>query len=129
MADQKRHFPPPSPSQAAGQRGSRPPAYSAQPPHVAPAPQAPPGWPQQQQPAIKKPSAYWPLSIIAVVMFPLFGFVPVIFSARVGSKWNSGDVRGANSASQVALFSSIGVIVLCVLFLLVVIAGSGSSGY
>lgn len=129
MADQKRHYPPPSLSQSASQGGSRPPAYAGQPPNVAPVRQAPPGGPRQQQPYIRKPSAYWPLSIIAVVVFPFFGFVPVIFSARVGSKWGVGDVPGARSASQLALVTSIGVIVLVVLFLMMAIAGSGSSGY
>lgn len=69
----------------------------------------------------EKPSAYWPLSIIALLFSLLFGIIAVVFSAQVGSNWKAGDVEGAMTASRRArLFGIIGILVGVVVTMLVV---------
>ena len=72
-----------------------------------------------------KPSAYWPLSIIAVVcFFPVGGFA-IYFSSQVKGRWNVGNHPGAASASRTALI--LGIIAIA-LFIVGLAARSSSGG-
>jgi hypothetical protein len=54
-----------------------------------------------------RPSPRWGLSIPAAILaFPL-GLLAVFFSSQTTSKWNRGDVAGAQKSSQYALISGI----------------------
>jgi hypothetical protein len=72
--------------------------------------------------AVAKPSPRWPLTIIAAILtFPL-GLIALIFSSQVTTKWNTGDVAGAQKSSQLAMTWGIIFIVLGVLLLLYAMA-------
>ncbi len=111
-------------------------------------PNAPP-WPPNQQPVNPvMPSQGWPgapsgplitggapkpptrlgLSIVALVCSLLLGAIGLYFSSQVTSRWNAGDVAGAQKASGTALVVDIIGIVLGVLLLIATVS-SGSSGY
>jgi hypothetical protein len=129
---------PPSPAPNPPQARQAPPA-----PPAAGYPQ-PPGYPQQPQPgyqqqppgygpggvrAAVQPSAYWPLSIIALICFLLAGIVAIYFSAQVGSRWRAGNVQGAEKASRMALiWSIVGIAIGLVVFFAAIGSGSGT-GY
>jgi hypothetical protein len=105
------------------------PQYQQAPP--AGYPQQPPYPAVQYQPVapsagVTKPSAYWPLSVIACLFFLPAAAVALYFSAQVGNRWSSGDYQGARKASSTALIAGIIAIAvsLCVLGTIV----SSSSG-
>jgi Interferon-induced transmembrane protein len=121
-------YPPPAPP------GAEPPR---QPPGVAPPP--PPAWdagrpyapPPPAYPAADtgKPSAYWPLSILAILFSLIFGAIGIYFSAEVGNRWGRGDWAGARKASRTALTLDVIGIVVGVIVLIAAVSSSGSSGY
>jgi hypothetical protein len=115
----ERKYPPPPPPQP----------QTPLPPQQQYAPAQPPQYYGYQQPgypvAVQKPSAYWPLSIIAVLLSLVFGIIAIVYSAQVNTRWNAGDIAGAKSASKKAMiFGIIGVAV----GVIVIIAVAGSSG-
>jgi hypothetical protein len=74
-----------------------------------------------------RPSAYWPLSIIAILCSLLLGGIGLYFSSQVQTRWDNGDTEGARKASKTALILDligigIGIVVL-------VAAASGGSTY
>lgn len=86
----------------------------------------PGGYPMPAQ----KPSAHWPLSIIAVLGSLLFGIIALVYSAQVNSRWNAGDIEGARKASRTALiWGIVGVVVGVFLIIAVASSGGDSSSY
>ena len=129
-------YPPPTPQQGSvppQQRVAPPPPPAAPPPGAfqypgaGPAPAYGYGQPFQQG----KPSAYWPLSIVALLFFLVFGAIGLYFSSEVGNRWGRGDLEGARKASRTALTLDVIGIVLGVIVILVWSSSgsTGSSGY
>src|SRR3954447_5722600 len=75
-----------------------------------------------------RPSAYWPLSIIALLFFPPAGAVGIYFSAQVTSRWNAGNIDGSRKASSTALIVGIVGIAIGLCFVGAALSSSGS-GY
>lgn len=111
-------FPPPASGTAA------PPPWSV--PAGAPQPVA-----QPTPVGSKKPSAFWPLTIIGVLGSLIIGGIGIYFSSQVGPRWTAGDIAGANKASRVAMILGIAGAVCGFLFWLILIvvgvSGAGST--
>ena len=71
----------------------------------------------------KQPPNYMVLSIVALLCSLLFGAIGLYFSSQVTTRWNAGDVAGAQKASNVALAIDIVGIVIGVFFLLAAFSG------
>jgi hypothetical protein len=74
-----------------------------------------------------KPSAYWPLSVVAVLCSLLFGGIGLYFSAQVTPRWNNGDIEGAKKASKTALILDIVGIVIGLILIMAAFSDSGTS--
>jgi hypothetical protein len=75
-----------------------------------------------------RPSAYWPLSIIALLFCLPAGAAAVYFSAQVTNRWNAGNVDGSRKASSTALIVGIVGIAVGLCFVGAALSSS-SSGY
>jgi hypothetical protein len=71
-----------------------------------------PGAPYGMPPGGRKPSAYWPLSIVGLLCSFLFGAIAIYFSVQVGRRWDRGDVEGARRASRSA--RTLGIVAIVV---------------
>jgi len=72
--------------------------------------------PAAPPPAPTRPSAHWPLVVVAVVLSGvLLGGVAVYHAVQVGRRWTAGDVQGAVKASGLAKTWAIAAIVVGVL--------------
>jgi len=74
-----------------------------------------------------KPPTRLGLSIVALFCSLLLGAIGLYFSSQVTSRWNTGDVAGAQKASRTALIIDIIGIVLGVLVFIATVSSSGSS--
>lgn len=118
--------PPGGPGQPRTASSSRPPGGAQ---FAPPPPPPPPPPPVANQ---TKPSAHWPLTIVAFLFSLVTGGIGMYFSAQVGSRWRSGDIKGANKASKTALILGIvGIVVPILLFAVAASSGSGggTTGY
>jgi hypothetical protein len=77
---------------------------------------------------VTKPPTRLGLSIVALVCSLLLGAIGLYFSFQVTSRWDTGDVAGAEKASRTALIIDVVGIVLGVLILIGTTSSSGS-GY
>jgi len=129
-------YPPPAPPAASAVTGQPPgPGYpgAAPPPpnwdsgRPYPPSAPPPAWPAADT---GKPSAYWPLSIVAILFSVIFGAIAIYFSSEVGNRWNRGDREGARKASKTALILGLIGVGVGLILIVAVVANSGSSyGY
>jgi hypothetical protein len=74
----------------------------------------------QRQPVtsgLTKPSTHLALSVVAIVCSLLFGIIGLFFSFQVTTRWDKGDVSGAQKASTTALIVDVIGIVIGVIFL------------
>ncbi|MEX5719002.1 CD225/dispanin family protein [Geodermatophilus maliterrae] len=112
---QGRRYPPPPPPGPSGPYGqpSGPSVYGYPPSTAAPA----------------KPSAYWPLSIVAVLCSLVIGGIGLYFSAQVSTRWDNGDVQGAKKASTTALVLDVVGIVIGLIVILAAVSASESTVY
>ena len=103
-----------------------PPGPTAPPPPAGSYPPAAYPWnaPAAGQP---KPSAYWALSIAAVLLALLPGAVAIYYSSQVGTTYAVGDLVGAQRASRLARAWGIAGVVIGVIVVIAVIA-SASGG-
>lgn len=64
------------------------------------------------------PSAYWPLSIVAVLLSLIFGVLALVYSSQVQPKYQAGDFAGAVAASNNArMWGIVGCVVGVVLII------------
>jgi predicted secreted protein len=99
--------------------GSPPPPYGGMPPGPGPGGPPPPN------------NLVWAILTTIFCCLPL-GVVSIVFAAQVNSKWQAGDVAGAqesaNRARQFAIFSAVAGLVVVVLYVIgIVVAASMSS--
>jgi hypothetical protein len=78
-----------------------------------------------------RPSAHWPLAIIAVVMSGLLGgAVAVYFAYQVGQRWQAGNPAGAADASRLAkIWGIVGIVVGALVFLLMLASAGSTPSY
>jgi len=93
---------------------------------------------QRFQPSQVPPPNYLVYAILTTVFCCLpFGVVSIIFAAQVNSKWFTGDIEGANSASKNAkiwawvafAFGVVGAIIGIIVAIVGVFAGIMSEGF
>jgi Interferon-induced transmembrane protein len=114
-ADQTQQYPPQQyPPQQYGPQQYPPQQYPPQqygpqqyPPQQYGPQQDPPQQYSPQQFGTKQPSPHWALSVIAFLLNMAFGIPAIIFSSLVGNRWQTGNIKGAQSASTTALVLAI----------------------
>lgn len=116
--------------------GHNQPPYGAPPGGYQGGPAYPPQYyaPQYMPPRPMGPQP--PTYLVGAILSTLFcclpaGIVSIVYAAQVSSKFSSGDYRGAQDASNKArtwmIVSIVAALVLSVLWVLLIAAGSGSS--